>query len=248
MSTLQEAAFDRIAPQYDALWSDTPVGRAQRSAVWCRIDSLFKDGDFVLDLGCGTGVDALHLRSRGVSVYGIDSSPRMVEVARRRGIDAHCCSIENLDNLELRVDGVLSNFGALNCVESLLPVAGSLGRMVRSRGYLALCLMSPVCVWEIAFYLSRGRTSKAFRRLGEKAHSSLIPDVFYPSGADLVSAFRSDFRLVNFYGIGITVPPSYMTALSALEIERLSGLDQRLADKPGFRSVADHRLYIFERL
>jgi ubiquinone/menaquinone biosynthesis C-methylase UbiE len=248
MKAIREAVFDKIAPQYDAVWSDTPVGKAQRVGVWCRIDALFKEGDFVLDLGCGTGVDALHLRSRGVSVYGIDSSPRMVEVARSRGVEAHCCPIEHLQSLELRLDGAMSNFGALNCVTSLASVAVALSRMVRSGGYLALCFISPLCLWEMAFYLWHAKAHKAFRRLRGRAGSAIGASVFYPSSAAIVSAFQNDFRLLTFYGIGVSVPPSYVTGMSASVVERLSVLDQWLAHKPVLRSLADHRLYVFERI
>ncbi len=248
MVALSETGFDRIAEQYDSLWSDTPVGKAQRSEVWRRVDPLFKKGNFVLDLGCGTGIDGLHFQSRGVSAYGVDSSRRMVEVARARGLDAFCCDIEHLDSLALRVDGVLSNFGALNCIESLAPVAKSLAPMVRSGGHLALCMMGPLCLWEIAFYLLRGEPRKAFRRLHKHSRSSLATHVFYPSGADLIKAFRRDFRLLNVYGIGIAVPPSYVKTVTQRAIERLSSLDRYLSDKPALRSLADHRLYVFERI
>ncbi len=44
------------------------------------------------DLGCGPGVHALALARRGYDVVGIDGSPRMVEIARKRasseGVDA----------------------------------------------------------------------------------------------------------------------------------------------------------------
>jgi ubiquinone/menaquinone biosynthesis C-methylase UbiE len=244
---IREAAFDKIAFRYDSLWSDTPVGRAQRSAVWRRLDPLFNEGGLVLDLGCGTGLDAVHLQSRGVSVYGIDSSAQMVEVARRRGIEADCCPIERLQYFDLRLDGVISNFGALNCLASLASIADTLGRLVRSGGHLALCFMSRVCLWETAFYLLHGKAGKAFRRLRGRANSSVGATVFYHSGAAIVSAFQKDFRLLDFCGIGVAVPPSYVTFLTDWEVEQLSGLDQRLGRLPILRSLADHRLYIFER-
>jgi ubiquinone/menaquinone biosynthesis C-methylase UbiE len=248
MNAIREAAFDKIAAQYDTIWSDTPVGIAQRSAVWRWIDPLFDEGDFVLDLGCGTGLDALHLESRGVSVYGIDSSSRMVDIAKRRGIHAYCCPIEQLQYVDLKLDGVISNFGALNCLPSLTGVAGALARMVRSGGYLALCFMNRVCLWESAFYLSRAKPTKAFRRFYGRAGSSIGAQVFYPSSRDIVSAFATRFRLLNLYGIGFFVPPSYVTFLTGWEVEQLSTLDRRLAHKPVLRSLADHRLYIFERI
>jgi SAM-dependent methyltransferase len=241
-------SFDTLAEEYDARWSDTAVGVHQRRAVWNSIDSLFRKDDLVLDLGCGTGVDALHLESLGVYVFGIDSSCRMVEVARRRGVDAYCQPIENLERLNLQVDGVISNFGALNCVKSLSSVAPTIARMLHPGGYVAACLLGRTCLWEIAHYLRRGQVTKAVRRLSGKATSSLQVDVFYPSRREVVSAFGPDFRLVRWTGVGLFVPPSYVGNLSDTTIARLAGLDRRLAHLPLLRSLADHSLYVFQRL
>lgn len=248
MNALREEVFDKIAIQYDAVWSDTPVGRAQRSAVWRWIDPLFKEGYFVLDLGCGTGIDAEHLESRGVSVYGIDSSSRMVEAARRRGIRADRFPIEQLQHIGLKVDGVISNFGVLNCLPSLTEIAGALARMVRPGGHLALCFIGRFCLWESIFYLSQAKPDKAFRRRHGSASSSLGVRVFYPSPREIVSAFEAKFRLLDSHGIGFFVPPSYVSFFTSWEVEQLAALDRGLAHRPVFRSLADHRLYIFERI
>ena len=247
MTAIEETPFDKVAASYDVLWSETPIGKAQRTAVWNHIDPLFKPGDFVLDLGCGTGIDALHLLSRGVFVHGIDSSPRMVELARQRGVEAYCFPIEGLERLDLRLDGVISNFGALNCLPSLTSLAATLGRLVRSSGYVTLCFLNRICIWEIAFYLVR-KPSKAFRRFKGHTNASVGITVFYKSSHNIISAFRSKFRFVNSYGIGLSVPPSYVTFLNGLTIEQLSMIDGRLAHRLLLRSLADHRLYVFRRL
>src|SRR5688572_7892814 len=113
------AAFDRLAETYDALWTNSAVGRVQRDQVWREIDAVFRPGDRVLDLGCGTGEDAAHLVSRGVNVHAIDPSPAMVRVALRRG----GFTAEVGTQPQGVYDGVLSNFGALNCVEDLPALA-----------------------------------------------------------------------------------------------------------------------------
>ena len=248
MSATGQTFFDPIADQYDALWSDTAVGAAQRAAVWRELDGLFTAGDSVLDLGCGTGLDALHLKSTGISVYGIDNSSRMVDIGRNRRVDSHHCRIEDLDLLEMQFDGAMSNFGALNCVSSLDAVACALARLVRPGGRLALCFLNRICLWEIAYYLLRANPRKAFRRLAGRADSSLGVTVFYPSHREIKAVFKDSFRLIRFCGIGCTVPPSYVRGLGNREVEQLSVLDKHLADKPFFRTLADHRLYIFERL
>ena len=119
--------FDVLASSYEATWSATSEGRAQRNEVSNVIDDLFHPGDRILDLGCGIGDDAIHLRERGVSVWGIDSSQEMAEISRARGVEAHWRWMEDLSAVPGNLSGALSNFGALNCVARLDAVAKQLG-------------------------------------------------------------------------------------------------------------------------
>jgi len=79
-----DGAFDKLAPDYDASFTATPLGTLLRQAVWSRLDASFAPGQRVLELGCGTGEDAVHLASRGVHVLATDASPVMAETARRK--------------------------------------------------------------------------------------------------------------------------------------------------------------------
>lgn len=45
-------------------------------------------GDTVLDLACGDGGLAPHLIRHGIRYRGVDTTPEMVEAARRRGVEA----------------------------------------------------------------------------------------------------------------------------------------------------------------
>ncbi len=242
-------AFDRIAARYDELWSETAIGRAQRAAVWRRIDPLFRPGDRVLDLGCGSGVDPVHLMRRGVQVCGIDASEEMVKQARGRGADARWMPIEALGEIEGRFDGALSNFGALNCVADLAPVARSLGSLIRHEGYLAICVLGRYCAWEMAHFLRRGQPGKAFRRLQRAGCEAAIGvHVHYHAPRRILEAFRPNFALLRSYGIGVCVPPSYVGAISERAIGLMAALDQRLSDLPVLRSLGDHRLFVFRRV
>src|SRR5713101_6806235 len=84
-----EAPFDAVAEAYDDAFTNSRVGRAQRDAVWEELDRVFQPGQRVLEINCGTGVDAVHLASRGVEVLACDAAPRMIEVARRRLLRAN---------------------------------------------------------------------------------------------------------------------------------------------------------------
>ena len=82
------ALFDGMAESYDAVWTNTAVGRAQRNLVWRDVDALFRAGEQILDVGCGTGEDASHFAARGLRVHATDASPAMVAAARARGVAA----------------------------------------------------------------------------------------------------------------------------------------------------------------
>lgn len=242
-----KSAFDGIARDYDRLWSSTAIGIAQRNSVWQTVDPLFQPGDCILDVGCGTGVDAVHFQSRGVQVYAIDSSPGMIAIARKRGVNAQVQPIETLHRLNQEFDGAVSNFGALNCVKRLDLVAFNLARLIRKSGHVALCFLGRICAWEIGYYLLRGNPGKAFRRLSGRSTSQLAGEVFYFSKSFIASAFNPYFRLIRYGGIGLCVPASY-AKLENRTVDKLAAIDERLAHRPMLRGLSDHSLYIFERL
>ena len=126
--------FDGIASRYDELWTRSTVGRLQRDAVWRRLDSLFRRGDQLLDLGCGTGEDPLHFAQLGIKVALSMLLVKMVRVARARGVDAPVLAlgIEELDRITGGFDGVISDVGALTCVSDLNAVRYALARLLAS--------------------------------------------------------------------------------------------------------------------
>jgi SAM-dependent methyltransferase len=243
------APFDLIAPRYDELWTDSPIGRLQREAVWRRLDALFPPGAAILDIGCGTGADALHLTRSGRRVTAIDSSAEMVRIARSRGVHALHLPIEDLAQLNATYDGVLSNFGALNCIADLPRFAASLAPLVRPHGRLALCLMGRFCLRETLHYAARLQPSRAFRRLpGASSSSTFGLSVSYPTVRQLAAALRPSFHLLDWRGIGLFVPPSYVYRHSPATLRRFAALDRALAHLPLFRALADHRLLVFEKV
>jgi 2-polyprenyl-3-methyl-5-hydroxy-6-metoxy-1,4-benzoquinol methylase len=48
----------------------------------------------ILDVGCGTGLNALHLAQAGHQVVGIDLSPVAIAQFRQKGFEGHVCDIE----------------------------------------------------------------------------------------------------------------------------------------------------------
>jgi ubiquinone/menaquinone biosynthesis C-methylase UbiE len=85
---VEAAPFDAIASRYDETFTTSKIGQAQRAAVWSELAKTFRRGDRVLEIGCGTGVDACFLAERGVLVLASDSSSQMIAVTTRRVLES----------------------------------------------------------------------------------------------------------------------------------------------------------------
>jgi SAM-dependent methyltransferase len=258
--------FGALAPGYDAEFTDSVSGRALRATVWHHLADLFQPGQRLLELGCGTGEDALWLARRGLRVLATDSSPGMLEVARGKLVAAGVIDSVELLRLDLGrldreptppgapFDGALSDFGALNCLRDRRPVASALAAWLRPGARLATVVMGPVCAWEVLWHLLRARPRTAFRRLRRRVSAHLgdgraIP-VWYPSPSTLARELRPQFRRVRLAGVGVLVPPPYLEHLARRHprlVARLAELDRRHGHRFPAPWLADHHLSVFER-
>jgi SAM-dependent methyltransferase len=259
------APFDAIAERYDETFTTSKIGTAQRTSVWKELERVFRAGDHVLEIGCGTGVDACFLAKRGVTVVACDSSPQMIAVTTRRVKENRMDSLvrpqllaaEHIAGLQSgdSFDGAFSNFGALNCVEDLRQFATELAILLKPGGIALLSWMGPCCLWEVGWYLAQGKPGKATRRLRRGGVTARLEEgatvrVHYPSVHLLARTFTPQFRLVSYKGIGVSVPPSYLETW-ANRFPRLFDLTVRadllLGRCFGIRGFADHILLEFRR-
>jgi len=264
-SPIYLAPFDGIADRYDEVFTSSRIGRAQRASVWKELEKTFHAGDHVLEVGCGTGVDACFLAARGVHVLACDSSPRMIAVAASRVKERQLVNLvlprlmaaEEIASLRTRrlFDGAYSNFGALNCVPDIGRLARDLATLLRPGAAALLCWMGPCCLWEILWYLAQAKPGKALRRLRRGGVTARLNDgapvhVYYPSVRSLARTFAPEFSLKSIKGVGVAVPPSYLEPI-ANRFPSLLGAavfaDFLLGRCPGIRVLADHVLVRFER-
>lgn len=259
------APFDAVAARYDETFSSSKIGQAQRAAVWTELAKTFQPDDRVLEIGCGTGVDACFLAKRGVQVVTCDSSPQMIAVSKRRIeenglqqlVQTRVLRAEDIAALrgEELFDGAFSNFGVLNCVDDLGQFARDLAQCLKPGASVLLCWMGPCCFWEMAWYLAQGNREKAFRRLKRDGVTAKIADgafvrVRYPSVKSLQRTFGPQFRVTAIKGIGVAVPPSYLEPWAQRHphfFQLCDGADSLLGRCPGIRLLADHVLVRLQR-
>jgi len=257
-------AFDDAAHDYDRRFTETEIGRVLRESVWRNLDGVLAPGSRVLELGCGTGEDALWMAERGHRVLATDASPGMLEQAVRKIKTAGVADRVRFAKLDLAdvagepeppeapFDAVFSNFGALNCVEDCSELGEVLHRWIRPGGRAVFVVMGPVCLWEIAWYGLHLRPKIATRRWRDGREVNIGENhslrVWYPSPARLRGRLRPWFETRQTLGIGSVVPPTYAASLirnrPAL-LDRLDAFDRRWAHR--LSGVADHYLLSLER-
>ncbi len=254
--------FDSMAESYDANFTETHIGRWLRGRVHARLNQHFKAGDHVLELGCGTGEDARHLAAQGVQVTATDSSGSMLATARRKNLHTPLATFQHLDLLALPAeglagpyDGVYSNFGVLNCIDNWGGLAAWLAPRIPPRGKVGFGIMSPWCLWELAWHGAHLHFRRATRRLQKGTHfklsGALEMPVYYPPPRRIAAEFSPWFRRTHIEGLALFLPTSDSYGVVEKRprlLWMLTGLESRLAPLPGLAHFADHYWIEFERL
>lgn len=255
-------AFDSVAADYDGPRGNNIAIQDMRAEMWRWLDRSFAPGSRLIDLGCGTGLDAVHLATQGHHVTATDWSEGMVARTRDRAIaagvdlDCHRLGAHELAALpgDGAFDGAYSNLGPLNCVPDPAAVAAQCARLVRPGGRLVFTVIGRWCPWEIAHYARQRRWARVkvrFARgivpVGMNGHT--IWTRYYTPG-EFYAAFQPHFELEVQRGLCVFVPPPYITGLAERHPRwhaRLWALDRHVAGWPGINRLGDHFLLVMKR-
>lgn len=255
-------AFDAIADTFDDRFDGWLSVAAQRRAVRAALSESFPNNARLIEIGGGTGDDALWMAERGQHVLMTDASPAMVRRASakfggRRGLEAQVARAEKLGSVPADPDGTFdgawSNFAGLNCLADLSPFARGLARLVRPGGHVLLVLFGTCCPGEILVEALRGRPGAMLRRFSaEPVEARLGGQKFtvrYHRARDVKAAMAPWFAYRGRRGIGVFVPPSAAEPWISRHPGLLGVLEtlDRVASRP-LAVLGDHVLYHFVRV
>ncbi len=255
-------SFDVLAPTYDADFTESPIARYLRGRVHKRLTKHFRAGDHVLEMGCGTGEDALWLAERGVHVTATDASPMMLDVTRAKVAGQPLVQVQYLDLKQLPsplesepLDGVFSNFGPLNVLDDWQPLAAWLAARIKPGGVVGLGVMGPLCLWEIGWHGLHLDFKTALRRLRQPAifqpsETSESLAIYYPSINRLKADFAPHFRPIHVESLGLCLPPSDIYGVLEKRprvLRWLTALENRFGKSAALANFADHYWIEFVR-
>ncbi len=256
-------AFDSVAADYDGPIGNNALIQRMRAYLWRAVLSLFPRGARLLDLGCGTGIDAVYFATRGFDLVATDWSPQMVARSRIRVLEAGLSAkirverigIQELDRLEgVQFDGIYSDLGPLNCVPDLRAVARDCAALLKPNGRLVASVMGRTCPWEFIYYLARGKPARARLR----GLPGIVPVNLnrrtvwtrYYGPREFYRSFAEEFDLTHYRALGLFMPPPYLIRLyetGGSLFAPLAWLDDHLGSLPLVREVGDHFLTVLTK-
>ena len=264
-------AFDALAAGYDQTYGP----KNSQVMAWFRQENLdllkatFAQGANLLEIGCGTGEEAIHLAQQGYRITATDVSPQMVAITRQKarvaGLDDRIAAITlpagRLLELEPQAhfDGAYASFGCLNCEPDLPGLASALAGLVKPGGAFVCSVMARVSPFEMFWFLAHLQPGSALRRLksgwqlasvngatGEQ--TSISVPTRYLTRKELTSSFAPYLSFERSRAMGLMVPPPYLDSLYRRRRsfwQRLALLERRLRDAWPWRGMGDHISLVF---
>jgi SAM-dependent methyltransferase len=124
----------------------------------------------VLEVGCGWGELAEWIaRETGADVVAVDLSPRMVELARERGVDARLADVEELPFADETFDVVVAAW-MLYHVPDLERGLAEIARVLRPGGTLVAATNSRLHLQELRDLVGSGPSTLKFSREDGEEH------------------------------------------------------------------------------
>ncbi|WBB71215.1 class I SAM-dependent methyltransferase [Micromonospora sp. WMMD1128] len=136
-------SYDTVAASYAEMLRDALAEEPFQRGVLALFAELVRARGHgtVADVGCGPGRLTAHLHGLGLDAFGVDLSPRMIEMARRDhpGLRFEVGTMTRLDLADEALTGLLAWFSLIHVPDGEVPaVLGEFRRVLRPGGVVLL--------------------------------------------------------------------------------------------------------------
>ena len=262
-----QAAFDSASEEYDYTISHNYINSWIRKRSVNELHTITRTSDVLLEIGCGTGSEAVQISKQVKRIVATDISEKMLDLLKRKVqakrlnhkitvAKARASEISGVKDLlpEGRVRVAYSFNGALNCEPDIDKVPGELWKVVEDDGYFLCSIRNTLCLSEALSHSLVLQFDKMSTRKNQPKMVSVggmdIPS-FYYSPARFAQLFRPHFRVRKTIGLPAFLPPAYLsdyylqTGKARVVLEKLEFV---LGDRFPFNRVGDQTLFVFQRV
>jgi len=253
--------FDAAAAGYDATFTHSVIGKAQRKSVYGLLSDALHESPAqkILEINCGTGEDAIWLAQQGFEVVASDISEAMIGVAKSKS-DANNPVFRQADINALsqnfegeQFDLIFSNFGGLNCVSSvrLELFFKHASELLTENGRLLLVIMPKNTKWEQLYFLAKADFKNVFRRKRNSATANVDGQkvlTYYYNPTETAHLAQRYFAVEKISPIGFFVPPSYLEPFFSKHPTLFSVLDALESAVKNWSFLSKHADHYFINL
>ncbi len=244
---------NEIASGYDEVVGASIPAQLIRSYFHKRVLSAIRPGMQLLEIGCGTGIDAVFLAQKGIKLTSTDISPEMLKITSQKAVNenltrlitAEILDADNLDKLDGNLyNGIISNFNALNYVKDMNKFAMNAHKILKPGAKVFFVMLNKVCLWEFYYYLLKFRPVTAFERLtAREKYFKTWMRLYFPRRVKKI--FSEYFITNNIRGFGYLYPPDGLAEFQRKHMkffDGIKGLEDFLCSKYPFYNFCDHYL------
>lgn len=261
------SAFDSASDEYDFTISHNFINTWIRRTSIRILREYIRPSDTLLEIGCGTGAEAIEISRYVTRIVAVDVSQRMIDLVSAkvaaRGLRTKVTSVRlaavdiasltsSLPNGKVRV--AYSFNGALNCEPHMQTFIGGLSGLLEPGGYFVCSVRNTVCLSEMLSHALVLQFRRSTPRKKQPAMVSVggtdIPSTYY-SPTDFAKFFTSaGFKLVQLYALPALLPPAYLNNYylkARRNLPLLEKLDALVSTKFPFNRLGDQTLFVFQK-
>ncbi len=219
--------YDTDAQNYEDRYRANSILNLIRHDFRKTTESFFKNKtpQNILEIGCGPGIDVIYFSKRypHATIYAIDVSPKMVELAqknvKKHAIENAKISVDTLSTFlskayteNLQFDLIFSYFGALNTEVNLTSIANHLAVLSKKKSITVLTFVNRWYLMDVILHALLLNPQKTLLRLknhwrGYSPTKKL--NSYTRSFREIRKIFSKKFKIVLTKGYSIIFPPWY---------------------------------------
>jgi SAM-dependent methyltransferase len=259
-------AFDSASEEYDYTISHNYINTWIRKRSVRELCKLTRQDDILLEIGCGTGTEAIQISNRVTGIVATDISEKMLQILKKKalakkldrkiiGVRARASEISTvvgyLPKGKVRV--AYSFNGALNCEPDLDKFPEQLSKIIDKGGYFVCSIRNTLCLPEILSHSLVFQFDKTVTRKNQPTMVSVggtdIPSYYYPPES-FARPFRPHFRIRKMIGLPAFLPPAYLNDYylrTGIVRPVLEKLEFALGERFPFNRLGDQTLFVFQK-
>ena len=258
-------AFDSASEEYDFTISRNFINRWIRKRSVDEVLRFVKADEVILEIGCGTGTEAIEISKAVDKIVATDISEKMIEILRKkvrsRGLAdkilpvrmgaSHISKVgEFIDGGEVRI--AYSFNGALNCEPRISEFPRELSKIIQRSGYFVCSVRNTICLSEALTHAAVFQFAKMAPRKKQPLIVSVggidIPSMYYPP-ARFAKFFSGYFELKQVVGLPVILPPAYLSDqyLKIRKLIALERIESLLSRHFPFNRYGDQTLFVFQK-